>query len=225
MGVVGISLLSSHYSRVYQNVVLNSNFGLNFTGLSGNEPRDDVFQNNTVHGSRQAGIWLRGTSTGWQRLKFFNNLLTGNGETGLNIIFPTVGDIAFEHNVYQSFPLGFGWVGDGFRTLAQWKSSYGKDNAGPASFSGDVLYVNAAGGDFRLCTGAGQPAASCSAASPAVRLGVDVLDLNGNGSTTDLIPAGAYITGSEVIGRSGSVASPGSPTLPSAPRNLRITPQ
>ncbi|MCC7124650.1 MAG: right-handed parallel beta-helix repeat-containing protein [Acidobacteria bacterium] len=219
MTVVGISLLSSHYSKVYQNVLINCNFGLNFSGLSGNEPRDDTFQNNTVHNSRQSGIWLRGTSNAWSRLKFFNNLLTANGETGINITFSSPGDLQFEHNVYQNHPLGFAWLEGGFRSFAQWQSSFGRDAAGPASMVGNPLYVNAGANDFRLCTAQGQPVASCSGASPAVGRGVDVLDINGNGSTTDLIPAGAYITGFEVIGKPGTVLN----NLPPAPRNLRIT--
>lgn len=219
MAEVGISLLSSHFTKVYQNVIVNSNFGINFTGLSGNEPRDDVFQNNTMHNTRQSGIWLRGTSNAWQRLKMFNNLMTANGETGVNNTFANVGDLAIQHNVYQNFPLGFAWVGSGFRTFDQWKA-LGQDNVSPVSFVGDPRYANASQNDFRLCTGAGQPVATCAGPSPALSLGVDVLDLNGNGSTTDLIPAGAYITGNEVIGRPGSPVG----SLPPAPRNFRVTP-
>ena len=223
MAEVGISLLSSHYSKVYQNVILDSNFGINFSGLTGNEPRDDVFANNTIHNSRQSGVWLRGTSNAWQRLRIFNNLFTANGETGVNSTFSSTGDLALEHNIYESFPLGFVWLGTGFRTFSQWQTSNLKDAVPTASMApllGTTRYANALGNDFRLCTGLAQPVLTCLGASPARTLGVDILDLNGNGSTTDMIPAGAYITNNEVIGRSAITA----PSTPSAPTNLRVTP-
>ena len=37
--------------------------------------------------------------------------------------------------------------------------------------------------------------------SPLINAGLDVLDLNKNGSTSDRITIGAYITGNEIIGR------------------------
>jgi hypothetical protein len=49
---------------------------------------------------------------------------------------------------------------------------------------------------------------------------VDILDLNHNGSTTDIIPAGAYVSGTEVIGRRAGGGIP--PPTPSAPTSLRI---
>ena len=45
---------------------------------------------------------------------------------------------------------------------------------------------------------------------------------NGNGSTSDTIPAGAYVTGNEVIGRTSGGPAP--PSMPGAPANLRIIP-
>jgi hypothetical protein len=60
--------------------------------------------------------------------------------------------------------------------------------------------VNAAADDFRLCQGRDQPAAGCRAASAALTVGIDILDLDGDGSTTDPIPAGAFVTNAEVVG-------------------------
>ena len=48
------------------------------------------------------------------------------------------------------------------------------------------------------------PETACSAASPAINAGRDILDLDGDGSTTDTITLGAYITGDEIIGLGGS---------------------
>ena len=220
MGVVGISFLGSHFSKAYQNIIYDSNWGLNWSGLTGVEPTDDIYANNTVHNSRQAGMWFRGSSNQWQRLRVFNNLFTGNGETSINTDpFTSPGDVTFEHNGYFGFPLAFAWV-NGYRTFAVWQSTWGKDSATPISVTSDPRYANATNHDFRLCTGAGLPVASCTGASPVLSLGVDVLDLNGNGSTTDPIRLGPYVIGNEIIGRSGGFAG-----APPAPTNLSITRQ
>ncbi|OGS04433.1 MAG: hypothetical protein A3J70_00875 [Elusimicrobia bacterium RIFCSPHIGHO2_02_FULL_61_10] len=71
------------------------------------------------------------------------------------------------------------------------------------------MFVNPANRDFRLQSG-----------SPARTLGVDVLDLDNDGSTTDVIPAGAYVTGNEIIGRTGGGGTPPDVTPPSVPGNL-----
>jgi len=68
----------------------------------------------------------------------------------------------------------------------------------------DVLYVDEANGDFRLQAG-----------SPAENLAVDILDLDGDGSTTDFVPAGAFVTGDETVGlidynRSSGIGNDGS---------------
>jgi len=59
----------------------------------------------------------------------------------------------------------------------------------PGGLVVDPQLVDAAGGDYHL-----------GADSPVRALGVDVLDLDGDGDSTDLIPAGAYVTGTESIG-------------------------
>lgn len=70
------------------------------------------------------------------------------------------------------------------------------------------LYANAAQGDFRLQAG-----------SPVRTGAVDILDLDGDGSTSDIIGMGAYVIGNEVIGitTGGEVSG-----APSAPTGLRI---
>ena len=69
--------------------------------------------------------------------------------------------------------------------------------------------MNEAAGDYRLQSG-----------SPARNGGVDILDLNRSGSTTDLINMGAYITGTEVIGRGSSDNAPS--TEPSPPTSVTV---
>ena len=88
--------------------------------------------------------------------------------------------------------------------LAGWKTATGQD---VDSISSDPMFVNSAAGDYRL-----------GASSPARTLGRAIYGVGGADGAT--IPAGAYITGSEIIGpgATGSVATP------SAPLNLRVLP-
>lgn len=220
MGEAGVMLLASRDAKVYQNVIHDSTWGMTVYSLGGG-PTNDVWANNTVHNNSQGGIRFRGSLPNWSRIRFYNNIFTNSGAVAIGgESFPTPADAAFEHNVYQQFR-DFAWFGS-YRTFSNWRSTWAKDSAGPASLNGDPRYANGGGGDFRLCTGAGQPVASCSAASPALSLGVDILDLNGNGSTSDAIRAGAYVTGNEQIGWNRGAGS--GTTLPQTPRNLRIVP-
>lgn len=73
-------------------------------------------------------------------------------------------------------------------TLATWKSTKSQDSASPEAITSDPLFTNAGAGDYKLQAG-----------SPARDLGVDILDLQGGGTSAS-IHAGCYVTGSEVIG-------------------------
>lgn len=112
------------------------------------------------------------------------------------------------HNLYGGMTTGaqfrFELSGQTSLSFAAWQA-LGQDSATPASLQTNPLFVNESGGNYRLQTG-----------SPARNAGVDILDLNGNGSTSDLIPLGAYITGTEVIGRASSGSAPAQPNPPSA---------
>ncbi len=115
------------------------------------------------------------------------------------------------HNLYRGLTTGaqfrFELSGQTSLSFASWQAM-GQDNASPASRVADPLFVNESSGNYRLQTG-----------SPARNAGVDVLDLNGNGSRTDSITLGAYITGNEIIGRSSS----GTPTpTPNAPTSIVV---
>jgi hypothetical protein len=122
----------------------------------------------------------------------WNNICSNTTEWGMifggasSMLTPT--NFSLEHNVYHSTGGGM-MTNEDAHSLSQWKSNFRQDSAAPASITSDPRFVNPGGGDYRL-----RPD------SPARALGVDVLDLNGNGSTTDVIPAGVYVTGSEVIG-------------------------
>jgi hypothetical protein len=202
---------------IYQNIVINTNSSplkiWSFDPSGGStEPMNAKFVNNTVYNGTE-GVRVSGNLVPNAGHVFWNNVIWGGQNYAVNF----GGDashfvksrIDFEHNLYWSFG-NFALVYTNGHTLSTWKSQLGQDNASPAGINQNPMFVNAAGNDFRLQSG-----------SPARTLGVDRLDLNNNGSTTDIIPAGAYITGNEVIGRTSGGSNP---TAPMAPTGLRIVP-
>jgi hypothetical protein len=75
----------------------------------------------------------------------------------------------------------------GYASLSEWQDETGLD-AGSAF--ADPAFVDAAAEDFRLDDG-----------SPCAAVGLDEADVDGDRDATETIPAGAYITGDETIGR------------------------
>jgi hypothetical protein len=194
--------------RIYQNIVRHSHGGCAVLWpLSTTDPfaapQYAKFVNNTLDGCG-TGLHIHSPLNVSSGHTFWNNIVTNSGhaiaynDNASNIIKSRVD---LEHNVYFTYS-PFAEISNGTTyTLPTWRSTYGQDGAAPASQSVDPLYVGA--GNFHLQAG-----------SPARTLGVDYLDLNGNGSTTDIIPAGAYITGNETIGIGGGSGSPPPPPPP-----------
>jgi len=108
--------------------------------------------------------------------------------------------IDWEHNVFDRIA-SFATDSSGGYSFSQWKDRLRHDSAAPASATTNPLFAGAAADDFRLCTGRGEPVADCKGPSPVLALGIDIMDLDGDGQTTDTIPAGAYVTGRETVGR------------------------
>jgi hypothetical protein len=207
-----VILLGSDSSRIYQNVFRNNYAGVSIyaigTGTT-DHSINDVIANNTFYDNENA-IYFEGVNS-WQNLRVFNNIIANSGlyaivaEDGFT---SNPGSSQFEHNLYFANAAHAGFSSN--YTLATWRSTFGKDAVTPQSISADPRFMNPGGNDFRL--GAG---------SAAVSLGVDILDVNRNGSASDLIVAGAYLTGTEVIGRTSGPMTPPVPA-PAAPTNVRV---
>ena len=102
-----------------------------------------------------------------------------------------------EHNVYHGgFPM-FVEDSSGNRDFNQWRTDEPtQDQAGPAgreSVAADPLFVDPVTDNFRLQLG-----------SPARDRGIDIGDLDGDGSIADTCHAGAYQTMAETIGPGGA---------------------
>lgn len=170
-------------------------------------PRNVKFFNNTVDGLA-AGIKIKNNPNPSVvgANDFTNNLITNNSRAitfeDVNPSTVTAANYRWYRNTYFNNPMHAGEIANG-SSLSSWMGS-GRD---ANSVTANPQYVNLAANDFRL-----QPS------SPARTTGRAVFGVGGAAGAT--IPAGAYITGNEVIGPGG--AGTASPT---APTNLRIVGQ
>jgi len=212
MGHSGIRLLSSRYAKVYQNIVRNSEVGIYFGFFY---PTSDRVVNNTLV-DNVLGLQLQGN--GMIDETVYNNIIVGSRSFAIESkdappANPAGHDIKFNYNLYynnyhhvQYNTYGSPVLSIGFST---WQSQWGKDVNGIYS---NPRFVNSAAYNYRLENG-----------SPALVLGIDILNLSGRGASA-IIPAGAYISGNEIIGRTGGATppppSPGSTISP--PTGLRI---
>lgn len=196
--------------HIYQNIIktgASADGGFLFWQVppNGRAFRADVV-NNTFYGNNN-GCFHFGAAdpVAGDANRVYNNICASS-DAGIYSDVSTVSDlsattaVAFEHNVYYSNTNVARLSGTTY-TLATWKSGSGQDGVAPAAGSSDPLFVNG-GGSFLLATDF-----KLQGSSPYLTQGVDILDLDGDSSTSDNIPAGAYITGNEQIGIESTVGS------------------
>jgi len=203
---------------VRRNIVRN-----NKGGIRGLDCEDTLVYQNVLYGNTDIALWIGPDIVA--RSRWFNNTLVNNARPivphgpeliGIQVIGnivassplaydnwdtsdPRTQDVLYDYNVYHNNTRHayFGsWI-----SFADWQGVYRLDVNG---VSVNPLFVNPGANDYRL-----QPS------SPVRSLVIDVLDLNANGSTTDLIPAGAYVTGNETIGPTVGPVQP-KPASPSS---------
>ena len=183
-----ILVYSGNNTRIYQNIIKQpQGYVIRLDSLNGS---GTVVANNTVISTGVTGaVGYSGSvvSPTVTNFRIYNNIFYGTFDEDVNLgDAASIGGQTFEHNVYYGFR-NFGSLNGSLISLATWKSSYRQDNAIPASINADPLFVDTV--LYKLQPG-----------SPARTLGIDILDLDRDGSTTDVIPAGAYLTGYEAIG-------------------------
>lgn len=210
--VMRMPMTSARPMLIYQNIFLNSTEAGLWINVFDNGATDPTwiraFNNTFVSNSGAAfGAYNFSYFKAGTNALFWNNIAYGGSHSvrmdTTNLAMNTTKDrFDFENNVYYGWTVGFGDLAGQSRTLASWKSL----NQDIASTNTDPLFVDRAGRDFRL-----------QASSPARTTGRAVYGIGG--VLGAVIPAGAYITGQEIIGPSIGL---GQPTLP-APANLRFT--
>lgn len=194
----GLGLQSWSNWHIYQNLILGNQFGITMFNyqyyVGGAQPRNYRVANNTLYGN-QVNFRLEGSCNLATNMVYRNNIAynaSANsiwGEQSGCTTNITKSNYDFNYNMYGQGS-NFGDLFFLRFPLSTWQSAT-YDYQDPNSTSGtNPLFVNASGGNFRLQAG-----------SPAINAGRDILDLNNNGSTTDTINLGAYITGNEIIGR------------------------
>lgn len=181
----GIQTESAQDTLIVQNVVVNSSQSGFYAGALGG-PTRSRFINNTVYGSGEGSVSM--VATYLKDVEFLNNIFVNApaAYSSWNVDNPGLHSFSADRNLYYSHVRHADYTG-GRVSFLQMQRTYGKD---ANSIEGDdPLFVDAAAGNFRLQNG-----------SPARTVGRDLLDLNRNGSIIDVIPAGAYVTGAEVVG-------------------------
>ena len=194
----------------YQNVIRDNRFGIEWSGYdpppkdqNGAGPDDFRVVNNNIDNS-ESGFYIQNylDCDGFDNDLVQNNILTNSsvyairGDGAQCTGFDNT-DILFEHNMYYTYGT-FARITTTTYTLASWQSTFNQDIG---SIITNPQYVDETNDDFHLQTG-----------SPARDRGIDILDLDNDGSTTDSINLGAYITGNEIIGIIDYRATGGTPT-------------
>jgi hypothetical protein len=165
--------------NIHQNVIYSSaRFGMSYAPPGTDHPRDVRFFNNTIANcgaaSGDGAIYAKPHSgTGYSGCVIQNNIFSDNYAAILtdgNLLTPFA---TINRDLYSSASLAFN--GSTFTAF----QGTGRETNGAV---GSAAFVNAAGRDYRLTAG-----------SPAISLGRDL-------TTNAVIPAGAYITGTETIG-------------------------
>lgn len=189
-------------SRIYQNVIRDTiQAGVRLLGFDQpTGPRNAKIVNNTFFRVGYALAINGGPLVDDAGHVFWNNVISTTHHAAVYTEIATAPNItpksrfSSEHNVFHDVGVFANVQDSGRLSLADWRRVLGHDELPPLTTTADPRFVDASDGDFRL-----------QAHSPARVLGVDVLDLNDDGSVTDLIPAGAFITGDETVGPTTSV--------------------
>ena len=202
MGTIGEEAVMG---TVYQNVLRDNGFaGISWWGYP-TGPDNFRVVNNTID-SNVNGFFFDNCGTFDNNLTQ-NNIATNSSNYALkssSCSFDNT-DILHKHNMYNTYGtfVEMNWTDYTFTT---WKSTFTQDSANPASQNVNPQYFNESANDFRL-----------SPSSPARNAGIEILDLDNDGSTTDFINLGAYITGNEQIG----IRPLQPPVVPMPPSSVR----
>lgn len=237
----GIYLKGTSPTSNIQSVIVRFNvfrlnrWGLHVLQLPMTSAQPALFYQNVFDGNREAGLWINAFDNGqydakWVR--FFNNTLVNNpsGMASYNWqAFPTDANFLWANNIVAGtgVRLRMDNANDA-QNLAATTHSLDRNVYATESFqtggtSRSLAYLRGFGQDLNSAVVNPGFVSSTdyrlTSSSPARTVGRALYGVGG--VTGAVVPAGAYITGAEVIGPPGGAAV----GLPSAPTGLRITGQ
>lgn len=179
---------------ISQNIFSGGNYGVKVSAQSTDIENSTHVKvvSNTFFNQAENAIAIAGKPLANASHEFFNNIISTTpvavgGSAGVEASDLVTSKVLFEHNVYDEVADISQWTGIGDIDLATWRTTYGEDDTAPDGVEVDPLFVNTGAGDLHLQAG-----------SPVLTQGRAIYDVGGADGTT--IPAGAYITGDEVIG-------------------------
>jgi hypothetical protein len=193
---------------IHQNIFIGGVYGVKLNNWGDDRnPNDLKFINNVFTGQSSWCMEVRGDLIANAAMLFQNNICVGNNDAAIGsdggsttASYQTSRFLAV-NNLYRNIAQNrFSTIGAVETSFTTWQNTYGQD-AGSANTSATIF----SDADFHL-----------TATSPARNRGRAVHGIGG--ATGTVIHAGPYITGTEIIGLTGAA----SPTLPTAPTNLRI---
>jgi parallel beta-helix repeat protein len=208
----GVYVYLANNTKVFQNIIKENVNGLqmmsaveqNISVPVNTRIANNIFDNNTraVRHSQSDG-----DCSNLQNSLFRNNIVIDGSyliySEGCENIDLTTSDILYNHNNYYNQG-GIQLRGAAY-TLSSWQEEISQDIS---SLSINPQFQDRANNNYRLPEGSALTAA-----------GVDILDLNYNGSVSDTIPLGLYVTGDEVV---GTTTQPYVPPPSQPPQGLSI---
>lgn len=184
---------------IYQNIIVGGDDSCLMIdrlggGAEAQDPQYVKFLSNVCTGQSAQAFQFNGPIKTAASLEYWNNIITEQalttmadaGASGADLV---TSKILYEHNLYDNFSTFASWQGIGTISLATWIATYAEDDTTPVGIDSDPLFVNPAADDYHLQ----------SSGQAALTQGRAIYGVGGADGTT--IPAGAYITGAECIGR------------------------
>lgn len=205
--------LRSGGAKVYQNVLHDVDVAIHIEDFASDGPRNVQVVNNTLVSTvnfERGSIWMMDHYGGVSNIEIKNNVITDSDRSGIHlsnndILAELDSDYNLIHNNFVDFR-----DRNSNMPLSEWQDRHSKD---ANSITSNPSFVDAGNHNYKVNT-----------VSPSDNAGIDVLDLDGDGSVRDPINIGAYITGNEVIGITDDLGGGGQqpPTQPAPPTNLKI---
>lgn len=209
----GISIIQLAGANIYQNIFRDGHAGFDFKpqlGIFGEQqPLMNQYIVNNVFDNLTYAVYVNDDGCDW----LTNNHFKNNIVNATNVVFSEAcadtdldsGEIDFDYNMNYDFT-NFGDIIGNNISYSTWQAPPYSQDAN-STFGTNPQFVDGTNDDFRL-----------NASSPAMSVGVDILDLDNDGSTTDSIHLGAYITGNEIIGTGAKRPKrPGNPQVTANP--------